>query len=75
VTTAIVSGLSAWVLVAAFAALCLWALWVSHGIRHREGRRLQRPEREQPIDLAAEWNAYLASQERHEEAIALRRVA
>lgn len=72
---ATVSGLSAVVVIAAFTALCLWALWVSKGIRQNKGRRLQRPEREQPIDLAAERNAYLAARERREEAIALRRVS
>jgi hypothetical protein len=75
VITATVTGLFAWIVFAAFAYVCLWALWVSRGIRQGDGRRLQRPEREQPMDLAAERDAYLASRDRHEEDVALRRVA
>jgi len=75
VLTATVSGLSALVLVAAFAFLCFWALWVSKDVRKREGRRLQHPRREQPVDLAAERRIFEAERDRHAEEIVLRRAA
>lgn len=71
-TLATVTGLSAWTVVAAFAYVCLWAIWVA---RHPQVEERVRPERERPIDLAAERSAHLALRDRHEEEIALRRVA
>lgn len=76
-TLATVTGLSAWILVAAFIGLCLWAggscWWIVSG--HKGAEERVRPEREQPIDLAAERRAYVAARDRREEANALRRAA
>ena len=71
-TFATVTGLSAWIVVAAFAGLCGWAFWVAH---HPHVEERVRPQPERPVDLAAERSAYLAARERREETIALKRVA
>lgn len=59
-TLATVTGLSAWILVAAFVGLCGWAIWAARSYRHICEEDTERTRRREAAQIIPAFDFHLA---------------